>query len=176
MDVTGMAENDTELAEILTGRYPGMVRRARSMLRSDMDAEDAVQDAMLSVLEAPHLLETVERAGAWLATLVFRRAVDILRSKKRRREKEAEAALQDLFEESGALDLIEHEEFARTVADGVKDLPEELRSVFVSNALEGMTFKEMSSSSGIPMGTLMARKKRAVDMIRDYVRRKGFPV
>ena len=171
-----MAENDRELAEILTGQYPGMVRKARSMLSSDMDAEDAVQDAMLTVLEAPHLFETIERAGAWLATLVFRRAVDILRSRKRRREKEADAAFLELFEAGSAQDLVEHEEFARAVADAVRDLPDKLRSVFVSNALEGMTFRELSRSSGIPMGTLMARKKRAVQMIRDSVRQKGFPV
>jgi RNA polymerase sigma-70 factor (ECF subfamily) len=171
-----MAGNDREMAEMVAFHYQGMVRKARALLRSDMDAEDAVQDAMLSLLEAPHLFSTIERFGGWLSTLVVRRCVDLLRSKVRRREKEANAAVGEMIAALGADDLVESTEFARAVAEAIDGLPEELRSVFVQNALEGVTFREISSVTGISMGTLMARKKRAMDLVREHMRRQGFPV
>jgi len=171
-----MAENDREIAETMAIHYPLMVRKARALLRSDMDAEDAVQDAMLSLLEAPHLFSTIERIGGWLSTLVVRRCADLLRSKVRRREKEANAAIEEMIAALGADDLVDSMAFARAVAAAIDGLPGELRSVFVRNALEGMTFREISALTGVPMGTLMARKKRAMDIVREHVRRQGFPV
>ncbi|MBW2261269.1 MAG: hypothetical protein JRG91_04780, partial [Deltaproteobacteria bacterium] len=68
------------------------------VLRSEADAEDAVQEAMLSLLAAPHVLTTVEQLGAWLFTVVRRRAVDIIRKDSTRRLREQESGLDELFE------------------------------------------------------------------------------
>ncbi|MBW2263397.1 MAG: hypothetical protein JRG91_15640, partial [Deltaproteobacteria bacterium] len=64
-----MAQADAQaIEEIFAGRYREMLARARGVLRSEADAEDAVQEAMLSLLAAPHVLTTVEQLGAWLFT------------------------------------------------------------------------------------------------------------
>lgn len=67
--------------------------------------------------------------------------------------------------------LMDRRETARLVADAVAALPDAQREAFVGNALEGRTFKEMSRECGVPMGTLMARKKKAVNTIREGLRR-----
>ncbi len=151
-----------------------LVRWAEATTRSDADAEDAVQDAMLAVLRAPHLLSVVERTGSWLYTLVTRRCIDLLRREGVRRSNEYEAALQDLFEDSAdALEQMESHEFVAGVADAATRLDAPLRFAFVQNALEGKTFAEISAESGIPMGTLMARKQKAVEVLKQELRRRG---
>ena len=60
------------------------------------------------------------------------------------------------------------------VADAVKHLEAPLRFAFVENELEGKTFKEIAAESGIPMGTLMARKQRAIEAIRSELQRREF--
>ncbi|MGP8179649.1 MAG: hypothetical protein ACLP1E_02485 [Acidimicrobiales bacterium] len=44
----------------------------------------------------------------------------------------------------------------------------------MEHELEGKTFKDMSVQSGIAMGTLMARKQRALETIRNELRQRGF--
>ena len=42
------------------------------------------------------------------------------------------------------------------------------------NELEEKTFREMSEESGVPMGTLMARKAKAAEFLRWKLRQRGF--
>lgn len=170
-----MADADAQaIEEVFTGRYEELVARARAVLRSEADAEDAVQDAMLSVLTGPSVMTSVERIGAWIVTVVYRRSVDIIRRDSRRRDREESSGLEEISSGPDPSETMEGEVFASAVAREIDALPEEQRSVFVQNALDGMTFRQMSEMSGIPMGTLMARKKKAVDRIRDRLRRQGF--
>jgi RNA polymerase sigma factor (sigma-70 family) len=158
----------TPVTELFEAYRPELVRWARSLLRSELDAEDAVQDAMVAVLRAPHLLAGVEDAVGWLYTVVRRRCIDLIRRATSRRDYEREAALEDLLdeEEPDALDEAERRQLVAGVARAVETLEPELRQAFVGNALEGKTFDELSRATGIPMGTLMARKQRAIERIR----------
>ncbi|MBN1675231.1 MAG: RNA polymerase sigma factor [Kiritimatiellae bacterium] len=167
-----MDGSEHSVAELFEGQYSRMLGIARGLLGSEQDAEDAVQEAMLSLLRAPHLLAGVERIGSWLYTVVRRRCVDLIRREARRRE--AEADLDDLFAGATPSELMAQDEFCAAVARSVERLAKDERRAFVENALNGKPFREISAESGIPMGTLMARKKRAVDRIRMELRREGY--
>jgi RNA polymerase sigma factor (sigma-70 family) len=167
--------DELDVAELFGVHGAALVRAARGVARSDADAEDAVQDTMVAVLSAPHLLSMVENVGGWLYTLVRRRCVDLLRRENVRRDSESGGELEALFEE--ALDVaeqLERQELVTAVANAVKHLDAPLRFALVENELEGRTFKEMSAKSGIPMGTLMARKQRALEAIRNELHQRGF--
>jgi RNA polymerase sigma factor (sigma-70 family) len=149
--------------------------RARSILRSEHEADDAIQDVMLSILEAPYALPNIESLLGWLYTLVRRRCVDIIRRDVSRKAREQTAVgMEVLF--TGTTDpatLMEQDEVADLVAEAIDRLPALQRDAFVMNALDGLTFREISASTGVPMGTLMARKKRAVESIRKHLARHG---
>jgi RNA polymerase sigma factor (sigma-70 family) len=169
-----MTASEADLAAEIFSTYGSeLLGRARALVRSEMDAEDAVQEAMLAIVRAPHLLSVVEKTGAWLYTLVRRRCVDIIRRDSSRRRDEYEAALEDLFQGTDAHELMERKEFVQAVATAAGHLDEPLRFAFVENALEGKTFEQISQESGVPMGTLMARKKGAVELIRKQMRQRG---
>ncbi|HTP26904.1 MAG TPA: sigma-70 family RNA polymerase sigma factor [Anaeromyxobacteraceae bacterium] len=170
-----MASDEQDLAAVFVNLGGVLARSARTLVPSEADAEDAVQEAMLAALCAPHLFAAVECAGSWLYTLVRRRCVDILRRDRVRQSNEREAALEELFVEApDALEYLERQELIAALARAVKRLDEPLRSAFVENALEGRTFREIFEQSGIPMGTLMARKQRAVEAIKRELQQEGF--
>ena len=50
------------------------------------------------------------------------------------------------------------------------ELPEEQRYVFWENEVEGRTFKELSEESGVPMNTLLSRKRYAVLFLRERLK------
>jgi RNA polymerase sigma factor (sigma-70 family) len=166
--------DELDVAELFGVHGAVLVRAARGLVRSDADAEDAVQDAMVAVLSAPHLLSVIENIGGWLYTLVRRRCVDILRREDIRRSGQG-GDLEALFDEVlDAREQLERRELVTAIADAVKHLDEPLRFARVTNELEGKTFKEMSARSGIPMGTLMARKHRALEAVRNELHQRGF--
>ena len=170
-----MTRADTEsIADVFTTYGEDLKRRARRILGSEADAEDAVQEVMLALLSAPGVLSAVTRLAGWLVTVVRRRCVDLIRADARRKARESVRGVEDLF--AGSDDpaaLMEQEEVARLVAEAVDELPEALRAPFVANVLDGLTFREMSEQTGVPMGTLMARKKKAVDTLRARLRSRG---
>ena len=153
-----------------------MRARARRILMSASDAEDAVQETLLTILSAPHMLRGIDHLGGWLFTLVTRRSIDIIRrdSRRKAREAEADADGQGTEDVPSPGELLDRDEAAIALTEAVEALPEKLKQPFVLNALEGMTFEEMSRCTGIPMGTLLSRKKKAQDRIRIALRKQGF--
>lgn len=169
---------DTELlisVEQIAESYGNEMRaRARRILQSHSDAEDAVQETLLTILSAPHMLGGIERLGGWLVTLVTRRSIDMIRRETVRRSKEGALDGDDseFVPDPGA--LLDRDEAAAALSEALRKLPSDLREPFVLNAVEGMTFEAMSKKLGIPMGTLMARKKKAQDKIRAALVKQGF--
>lgn len=162
----------TTIADLFVEHVDAMVSRARRVLGTEADAEDAVQEVMLALLSGPHVLASVDRVGAWLLTLARRRAIDLIRSDSRRRQRECAQGIDELFASADDPDeLLRRDDVARLVADELEQMPAPLREAFVRTALDGATFRELSEQSGEPMGTLMARKKRATDRIRERLRR-----
>jgi DNA-directed RNA polymerase specialized sigma24 family protein len=49
-------------------------------------------------------------------------------------------------------------------------LPKEQRDVFVMHELEGKTFAEMATETGVSMNTLLSRKRYAVRFLRNQLK------
>ncbi len=162
-----------EFLNLLLENQPGLLRTARRILRNEAEAEDIVQDVALSVISAPDVLEGVENIAAWLITLVYRRSIDALRKISRLRQFAENEEEQISDNRITASDAQEEKEILNALDAAVENLPSELKYAFVENTLGEKTFSILSRESGIPMGTLMARKKRAVQLIKDELAGKG---
>ena len=57
-----------------------------------------------------------------------------------------------------------------TTENAMDDLPEEQRDVFVKHELEGISFKDISQLTGVPVNTLLSRKRYAVIQLREKLR------
>ncbi len=140
-----MPESAVSLQNHLGASRGQLVARARHVLGSREDAEDVVQDVVLRLLEAPHVLAPVEHLGGWLLTVVRRRAIDALRARSRRQSRESPDNLLDLlagFDDPAA--ALESDELAEALAEEVAALPAPQREAFVANAVDGVPFRELS--------------------------------
>jgi len=87
-----MAENDV-LAERFEAHRDHLRRVAYRMLGSVGEADDAVQEAWLRLSRSDDT--SVDNLGGWLTTIVGRICLDMLRSRKARREKQADTPVQE---------------------------------------------------------------------------------
>src|SRR5215213_4913980 len=88
-----MAEHDEWLAERFEGHRPRLRALAYRMLGSTSEAEDAVQEAWIRLSRSN--AGQIDNLGGWLTTVVARVALNMLRSRKSRREQPLEAHLPD---------------------------------------------------------------------------------
>ena len=141
------------------------------------EADDILQDVFYEFVQAYLLPAPIEHASAWLFRVARNRIVDRFRKKK-------EQPLGDMFDdldEDGEyrLDLVLPESdagpeaaYARSallseLQQALDELPENQREVFIGHELDGLSFKEMASQTGVPLNTLLARKRYAVLYLRN---------
>jgi RNA polymerase sigma-70 factor (ECF subfamily) len=139
---------------------------ARWLTRNDHDADDVVQEAYLRALQFFGGFHGGD-GRAWLLTIVRNTCYTWLQ-KNRPRE------LTAVFEEqihggSAALNpekLLLQSEDRQLIRQALEELPLEFREVMVLRELEGLSYKEIATITGIPLGTVMSRLARARDRLQ----------
>lgn len=125
---------------------------ARQQTRSEADAQDLVQEAVLESLER-HGRHEPPPLPLVYATM-RRRAVDLARSEQRRAGREQTAAPQSeqWFDTS-----VEDRELQQLVEDAMKRLPDTYRQVITLKLWGGLTFAEIAGALAIPAATAASR-------------------
>ena len=137
-----------------------------------MLAEDAVQDAFLSVWrDARRFRSDRSNAHAWILMLVHRRAVDLVRREQRRRASSLEEAPADERAADGGSDarVLERDEVRRALGT----LPEPQREVLELAYYDGLTQPEVAARLGMPLGTVKSRTMAALTALRQTLMAAG---
>jgi RNA polymerase sigma-70 factor (ECF subfamily) len=140
---------------------------AKWLTRSHEDAEDIVQEAFLRAFSAFEGFRG-EDGKPWLLTIVRNTSMTWL---KRNRNAGApigfEEALEDPIErspdpEEGLLISCDREQ----VRQALEQLPSDFREAVILREMEGLSYKEISATIGVPLGTVMSRLSRGRDWLR----------
>lgn len=140
---------------------------ARWLMRSQEDAEDAVQEAFLRAFSAMGNLRGQD-TKPWLLTIV--RNTCFTRLKKIRNaagtvalEEELEQLSEPSPDPERTLIISSDREQVRKA---LEELPPDFREAIVLRELEGLSYKEIASATGIPLGTVMSRLARGRDWLK----------
>ena len=174
------AEQDRRITETVERERPRLRNFIARRVANEGDADDILQDVFYEVVEAYRGTHPVDLASAWLFRVARNRIIDLFRKKKPdslneevgSSETDSErnsVTLEDLLPSPDAgpdaiyarAVLLEHLE------EAIDELPEEHRTVFLANEVEGTSFKQMSEETGVSINTLLARKRYAVLRLRE---------
>jgi len=141
---------------------------ALRILRDRALAEDAVQEAFLTVWRsAEGYRRDRAKPGAWILTLVHRRAVDLVRREDRRRGE----PLDEPPETPGA--SVEEEADLRgrraAVQAALEQLPGEQRQALELAYYGGFTQSELAERLGVPLGTVKSRMFAGLARLRELL-------
>ena len=171
------AGDEAAFAELVRRESGKLLAVARRILRSEDDAQDAVQDGLLSAFHHLDRFEGNARLSTWLHRIVVNAALMRLRSRKRRREDSIEELL-PAFAEDGhhasavhgfrteAEDEIASAEIAAIVRAAIDELPESYRTVLILRDVEGLDTAEAAAALGIGPDATKMRLHRARQALR----------
>ena len=134
---------------------------ARWLTRDESDAEDVVQDACLRAVRYLHTLRDAD-ARSWLFAIVRNAWYGRLSRKSRTAERTPYDADRD--EQPDEAPDPEEQLMQRSTVTAVRlaleRLPADFREVMVLRELEGLSYKEIATVLGVPIGTVMSRISR----------------
>jgi RNA polymerase sigma-70 factor (ECF subfamily) len=187
----GEREIDQELVEraqrgdklafgLLVEKYQRKLGRLLSrMIRDQAEVEDVVQEAFIKAYRALPNFRNESAFYTWLYRIGINTAKNYLVAMGRRPRTVPEIEVEDAenFEDGGELrttDTPETElmskQVAQTVNDTVAALPEELRTAITLREIEGLSYEEIATLMGCPIGTVRSRIFRARETIAEKLR------
>lgn len=135
---------------------------AYSILKNEMDAEDAACNAILKGYEHLHQLKNPRKFKTWMITITKNEALKI---RKKRLE---------LLETEKVGDLIEPTyDSYNELWDIVQSLREEYRLVIVLFYYNDLSIRDISHVLDIPVGTVKSRLNRGKELLRNMLDEKG---
>lgn len=139
---------------------------ARRRIQDVAEAEDAVQDALLTIHQLRHSFDPRRPLRPWIGAIAERRAVDRLRRHGRRGGRES--PLDDYRETlaAPAANAGEQRVAAAELRAAVAELPHAQRTALVLAKLEDLPLAEASARSGMSVGALKVATHRAVKALR----------
>jgi RNA polymerase sigma-70 factor, ECF subfamily len=173
------AERVQELDNVVSRYRPLFYKRAFHFLRNATDAEDAVQEGLLSAYKHLGQFRGQAKLSAWLTAIV----VNAARMQLRRRS--GELSLDQEYGHDGLLfseqlpdsrpspeEVCSAVEARDRLAEGIQRLSPKLRRVFQLRDIDGLTTKEAAHVLSVPQGTVKARLARAHARLRGIMRVK----
>lgn len=153
-------DGDVAAFEMLARRHGPLMRAcARRLARSFDEADDVVQDALLTAWKDIASVQDVTAVKAWLMRIVAHRAIDTGRRRK------THVNLEDQPDPACNLPTPEQSAVAgsarRALNDALSRLPEEQRRCWVLKEFGGQSYGEIAEALGISETSVRGRLARA---------------
>lgn len=171
------ASGDAAAFEAIMRRHNRLLfRTARSILKSDQEAEDALQDAYLRAWRALDTFRADARLSTWLVRIVANEALGRLRRKTAdiipletamtAPDPDIQAALSDTPDDRPD-SFAMRAQLRQLLESRIDLLPDAFRTVFMLRAVEELSVEEVAEVLQIPEVTVRTRFFRARSLLRE---------
>jgi RNA polymerase sigma-70 factor (family 1) len=144
-----------------------------SLLKSEEDARDVIQDIFLKLWVQKDSLSAIENPGAWLRTLSSNAAYDFLRKAATYQTKRMN--LQGLTEENPSefWQKWDAKETREILNEAIEKLPLRRRQIFKLSKIDGYSRKEIAEKLDISENTVRNQLVEAVDFVQTYLQQNN---
>jgi len=163
-------ENHKKLNAFFTDEYRSLKAYVKSRIddAEDRDAEDVIQDVALKIFSRPQDALPINNIAGFVYNSIRNKIIDVMRTKKERLDGDMELEnlwtdFAELFYGKSANEYSEH--LKDKLKWAVLDLKPHYRDIILAIDFEGYTYNEITQQTGIPLGTLMSRRHRALSLL-----------
>lgn len=151
----------------LIAQIPGLRRYARVLTGNAWAADDLVQDTLERACNKWCLWRAGSNLRAWLFTLMHNQFVNHVRRAVRQGTTGRMVDMDDVNDELIAAD--ESVDLTLDLHRCLMRLPEDQRTVLLLVSLEDMSYEDVATITGAPVGTVMSRLSRARTRLRELM-------
>ena len=174
------AGEDAAYEELVRLYGPRLLAVARRFLRSEDDAQDAVQDAFLNAFRSIDSFEGQARISTWLHRIVVNASLMKLRTRRRKPEQSIEELLPNFLEDGHMTNLatpwrtagedeVELAQLRDLLLQKAQQLPDSFRNVLLLRDIEGLDTKEAAQLLEISTAAVKTRLHRARLALRELL-------
>ena len=173
----------TEALGVLYDRYGRLVYTVAIHVVGDTEtAEEVTQDVFVRVWEGAHTYRAdMAKVSSWLISICRHRAIDELRRRGVRPEKDSagwpEDAGLDTMDGLPVLDgpeeLVEDRLQRSGIRQVIETLPREQREVLGLAYFKGLSHSQIAERLGEPLGTVKSRIRQGMQKVRDALIERG---
>jgi RNA polymerase sigma factor (sigma-70 family) len=175
--VLPVTDSNLELTATLRRETAKLAAFIRKRVGDVAEAEDLLQDVFVDFVRAYRLPEPIEQVSNWLFRVARNRIVDRYRKQKSQAlavpvaDEADDRDLERLDPTLPALDagpdaLLSRSMLLDALQRALDELPAFQRDIFIAHEIEGLSFKEIAQRTGVPLNTLLGRKRAAVLHLR----------
>lgn len=178
--VERVQRGDKQAFGLLVQKYQRKLGRLLSrMIRDQAEVEDVVQEAFIKAYRALPNFRGESAFYTWLYRIGINTAKNYLVAMGRRPQVVAEIEVEDAENYDSGTELrtsdtpeteLMSKQVAQTVNETVAALPEELRTAITLREIEGLSYEEIATLMGCPIGTVRSRIFRARETIAEKLR------
>jgi RNA polymerase sigma factor (sigma-70 family) len=169
----GFATGDPEAGVVFVRRFQAKVfGLASTIIGNPVDADEAAQEAFVRAWR--YALSYDARRGSvvtWLLGITRNVAIDRIRATGTRREIPFESFPMELVADSDdpADHIADRDDVARVVG-ALRSFPGEQRDALLAATMLGLSAREISEATGVPLGTVKTRIRRGLRRLRHELR------
>lgn len=145
-----------EFVKLIDENKLSMYKLARSILKNDSQAEDALSESILKAYKNKDKIKDVNNFKPWIMKILANECYNLIRKNKRF----------ELIDNLESLNLIHMDKSINNLKEIVEKLNKEYSSVIVLYYYEDMSIKQISDILNIPEGTVKSRLSRAKSKLR----------
>jgi RNA polymerase sigma factor (sigma-70 family) len=168
------ADRNKNITQVIKKLGKQLFSFIKQRVNSNEDAEDILQDVFYRFAGNT---EPIEQASKWLYTVAKNRITDSYRKQKLPLADDVLSASvtdEESFDWKEILlpaDTNPEAEYLRSLfwdelQLALQELPAEQREIFIQNEIDGIAFKDIAEQTGVPVATLISRKRYAVLHLR----------
>lgn len=171
------SENNKKLNEFFAKEYQSLKWYVNSRIKNSVnrDAEDIIQEVALKLFSGADGYSPINNVAGFVYFSIKNKIIDIMRSNKQviRDENKSEAKLIEFTEILyGTSDNSYSETMKEELKNCIMNLKPDYRDIIIAIDFEGYTYKEIAYETGIPEGTLMSRRHRAISLLHKKLEHK----
>jgi RNA polymerase sigma-70 factor (ECF subfamily) len=139
----------------------------------DANAEDVVQDVLISIHTARHTFQPGRELEPWVRTIARNAVIDATRRRARQRARRGEVELAEVADDPSARESVEGTPLPRRLERALERLPAAQREAVMLLKVRGLSVGEAAQRAGTTPGALKLRAHRGYRLLRDLLGREA---
>lgn len=169
-----------KLTYFFQDEYHKLVNFVRKRINdtSDRNAEDVVQDVFLHLFDKADITTPIDNFAGYIYRSLRNKIIDLFRRKETNISLETNGSdktsfsIKDILRDE-RVDIVgeaEKEELHHILYEAIDKLEPKDKVIIIATEFEDYSFKELAQEWDEPLGTLLARKSRALKKLRNFLK------